>query len=173
MIQDLLDVKRMESGRLTIDARPEQPTSIVNDTIDMLRPLAAGSTIRLETNIEEFLPPVIADAARIQQVLSNLVGNAVKFTPRNGRITVCAERIESEVRFSVIDTGPGIPAEQLPHIFGRFWQAKSSDRRGIGLGLAIAKGIVEAHNGRIWVESTVGLGSTFYFTLPSAPEPPI
>jgi PAS domain S-box-containing protein len=173
MIQDLLDVKRMESGRLTIDARPEQPTNIVNDTIDMLRPLAAGSTIRLETDIEEFLPPVIADASRIQQVLSNLVGNAVKFTPRNGRITVCAERIESEVRFSVIDTGPGIPAEQLPHIFGRFWQARSSDRRGIGLGLAIAKGIVEAHNGRIWVESTVGLGSTFYFTLPSAPEPPI
>ncbi|MDQ3674887.1 MAG: ATP-binding protein, partial [Gemmatimonadota bacterium] len=73
-----------------------------------------------------------------------------------------------EVRFSVIDTGPGIPAEQLPHIFGRFWQAKASDRRGIGLGLAIAKGIVEAHHGRIWVESSVGLGSTFYFTLPVA-----
>jgi PAS domain S-box-containing protein len=173
MIQDLLDVKRMESGRLTIDSKPEQPGSIVNDTIDMLRPLAVGSSVRLDTNIEEFLPPVIADAARIQQVLSNLVGNAVKFTPREGRITVCAERFEGEIRFSVIDTGPGIPAEQLPHIFGRFWQAKTSDRRGIGLGLAIAKGIVEAHNGRIWVESHVGLGSTFYFTLPIAPEPPI
>jgi PAS domain S-box-containing protein len=170
MIQDLLDVKRMESGRLTIDARPEHPASLINDTIDMLRPLAAGSTIRLDTSIEEKLPPVIADAARIQQVLSNLVGNAVKFTPRNGRITVCAERADKEVRFSVIDTGPGIPAEQLPHIFGRFWQAKSSDRRGIGLGLAIAKGIVEAHSGRIWVESDVGLGSTFYFTLPAGSE---
>jgi signal transduction histidine kinase len=113
---------------------------------------------------------VLADAARIQQVLSNLVGNAVKFTPRSGRITVCAEHIDGEVRFGVIDTGPGIPAEQLPHIFGRFWQAKTSDRRGIGLGLAIAKGIVEAHNGRIWVESHVGLGSTFYFTLPAATE---
>jgi signal transduction histidine kinase len=76
------------------------------------------------------------------------------------------------VRFGVIDTGPGIPAEQLPHIFGRFWQAQTSDRRGIGLGLAIAKGIVEAHNGRIWVESHVGLGSTFYFTLPTATEKP-
>lgn len=168
MIQDLLDVKRMESGRLTIDTRPEPTSGLINDTIDMLRPLAAGSTIRLETSLEEDLPPVLADAARIQQVLSNLVGNAVKFTPRNGRITVCAERIDGEVRFGVIDTGTGIPPEQVPHIFGRFWQAKTSDRRGIGLGLAIAKGIVEAHNGRIWVESHVGLGSTFYFTLPSA-----
>ena len=170
MIQDLLDVKRMESGRLTIDARPEPPSALINDTIDMLRPLAAGSAIRLDTSIDESLPPVLADAARIQQVLSNLVGNAVKFTPRSGRITVCAERIDGEVRFGVIDTGPGIPPEQVPHIFGRFWQAKTSDRRGIGLGLAIAKGIVEAHNGRIWVESHVGLGSTFYFTLPSAAE---
>jgi signal transduction histidine kinase len=100
------------------------------------------------------------------------VGNAVKFTPRSGRITVCAEQLINEVRFGVIDTGPGIPAEQLPHIFGRFWQARSSDRRGIGLGLAIAKGIVEAHNGRIWVESHVGLGSTFYFTLPNATAQP-
>jgi signal transduction histidine kinase len=136
----------------------------------MLRPLAVGSTVRLDTSIEENLPLVYADAARIQQVLSNLVGNAVKFTPRDGRITVCAEQSEREVRFSVIDTGSGIPSEQLPHIFGRFWQARASDRRGIGLGLAIAKGIVEAHNGRIWVESHVGLGSTFYFTLPCATE---
>jgi PAS domain S-box-containing protein len=170
MIQDLLDVKRMESGRLTTDMKPEHPAVIINDTIDMLRPLAAGSTIRLDSSIEDNLPLVLADAARVQQVLSNLVGNAVKFTPRDGRITVCAERIDGEVRIGVIDTGPGIPAEQLPHIFGRFWQAKTSDRRGIGLGLAIAKGIVEAHNGRIWVESHVGLGSTFYFTLPAEPE---
>ena len=169
MIQDLLDVKRMESGQLTTDLKPELPATIINDTIDMLRPLAAGSTIMLEAHIEDDLPPVLADAARIQQVLSNLVGNAVKFTPRSGRITVCAEHIDREVRFGVIDTGPGIPAEQLPHIFGRFWQAKS-DHRGIGLGLAIAKGIVEAHNGRIWVESHLGLGSTFYFTLPTATD---
>ncbi|MFL5505001.1 MAG: PAS domain S-box protein [Gemmatimonadaceae bacterium] len=168
MIQDLLDVKRMESGRLTIELKPEEPGSLINDTVDMLRPLAAGTGIMLDTALDDDLPCVVADVARIQQVLSNLVGNAVKFTPRNGRITVSAERIDGEVRFGVIDTGPGIPAEQVPHIFGRFWQARASDRRGIGLGLAIAKGIVEAHNGRIWVESHVGLGSTFYFTLPSA-----
>ena len=168
MIQDLLDVKRLETGRLGIEPRSEPPAALIYDTLDMLRPLAASSTILLESNVAENLPPVLADAARIQQVLSNLVGNAVKFTPRQGRITVCADRIDGEVRFAVIDTGPGIPAEQLPHIFGRFWQARSTDRRGIGLGLAIAKGIVEAHRGRIWVESSVGLGSTFYFTLPVA-----
>jgi signal transduction histidine kinase len=134
----------------------------------MLRPLASGSSIVMEPNVADGLPQVVADGARIQQVLSNLVGNAVKFTPRQGRITVSAELLETEVRFAVIDTGPGIPPEQVPHIFGRFWQARSSDRRGIGLGLAIAKGIVEAHGGRIWVESQVGVGSIFYFTLPTA-----
>ena len=168
MIQDLLDVKRMESGQLWLDPRPEPVTGLIADTIEMLRPLAAGSSIRVESHVISDLPPVLADATRINQVLSNLVGNAVKFTPRDGLITISAERADGEVRFSVIDTGPGIPAEQLPHIFGRFWQARASDRRGIGLGLAIAKGIVEAHKGRIWVESSVGLGSTFYFTLPIA-----
>ena len=168
MIQDLLDVKRMEGGTLTMDLKPESADVLVNDTIEMLRPLASGSSIVMEANIADSLPQVIADGARIQQVLSNLVGNAVKFTPRQGRITVSADLLETEVRFAVIDTGPGIPPEQVPHIFGRFWQARSADRRGIGLGLAIAKGIVEAHRGRIWVESQVGLGSTFYFTLPTA-----
>lgn len=167
MIQDLLDVKRMESGHLTMDVKAESPDVLVNDTIDMLRPLASGNSIEMEPSVAANLPAVLADAARIQQVLSNLVGNAVKFTPRQGTITVAADLLDAEVRFAVTDSGPGIPPEQVPHIFGRFWQAKSSDRRGIGLGLAIAKGIVEAHHGRIWVESQVGLGSTFYFTLPS------
>jgi len=168
MIQDLLDVKRMESGRLGIEAQPESAASLVNDTIEMLRPIATGSTIVLESQVGENLLPVMADAARIQQVLSNLVGNAVKFTPRDGRVPVCAEPIDGGVRFAVKDNGPGIPPDQVPHIFGQFWQAMPSDRRGIGLGLAIAKGIVEAHGGMIWVESQVGSGSNFYFTLPSA-----
>jgi PAS domain S-box-containing protein len=168
MIQDLLDVRRMESGRLGIETQPESPASLVNDTVEMLLPLAKGSTITLDANVADDLLPVVADAARIQQVLSNLVGNAVKFTPRDGRVTVCAEQIDGGVKFGVIDTGPGIPPDQVPHIFGQFWQAMPSDRRGIGLGLAIAKGIVEAHGGMIWVESEVGVGSTFYFTLPSA-----
>jgi signal transduction histidine kinase len=98
-----------------------------------------------------------------------LVGNAIKFTPAGGRVVLGAGAIaEREVRFAVVDTGPGIPPEQLPHIFGQYWQASRADRRGIGLGLAIAKGLVEAHGGRIWVESQVGVGSNFYFTLPAA-----
>jgi PAS domain S-box-containing protein len=171
MIQDLLDVKRMEGGRLSIDPNAEEVEVLLNDTIEMLRPLATGSSIVLEADVTSNLPAVMADSARIQQVLSNLVGNAVKFTPRGGRITVAARALDSEVRFAVIDTGPGIAPEQFPHLFGRFWQATPSDRRGIGLGLAIAKGIVEAHSGRIWGESQVGSGSSFYLTLPaSGPE---
>jgi signal transduction histidine kinase len=103
-------------------------------------------------------------------VMSNLVGNAVKFTPPGGCITLHAKPADDEVRFTVADTGPGIAAEQLPHLFGRYWQGDRKDRRGIGLGLAIAKGIVEAHGGRIWVESTVGEGSHFHFTLQRAPD---
>src|SRR4051812_6039616 len=120
MIQDLLDVRRMESGRLGIDSQPEAPASLVNDTVEMLLPLAHGSSIALDARVAENLLPVVADAARIQQVLSNLVGNAVKFTPRDGRVTVSAEAIDGGVRFAVIDNGPGIPPDQVPHIFGRF-----------------------------------------------------
>jgi signal transduction histidine kinase len=99
------------------------------------------------------------------QVLSNLVGNAVKFTPAGGTITIRAEDAPGGVRFSVSDTGVGMTPEQLSKLFGQFWQANPADRRGIGLGLSIAKGIVEAHGGRIWVESQPGVGTTFHFTL--------
>jgi signal transduction histidine kinase len=109
---------------------------------------------------------VNADASRVLQVLSNLVGNAIKFTPAGGRIVVGAKRVGEKVLCSVTDTGPGIPTDKLPHIFDRFWQANHADRRGIGLGLAIAKGIVEAHGEQIWVVSEVGGGSTFLFALP-------
>ncbi len=99
-------------------------------------------------------------------MLGNIVGNAIKFTPQGGRIIVRGTALLGEVRVSVEDSGPGIPAEQLPHVFGQFCQGTRTDKRGIGLGFAIAKGIIEAHQGRIWVESTVGTGSSFYFTLP-------
>ncbi len=165
MIQDLLEVQRMEAGRLGIDPRAERITDIIGDTLEMLRSMAASNGVELVNESGGQLPMVVADAARIQQVLSNLVGNALKFTPSGGRITVRAEPIGEEVRVAVIDTGAGIEPDQLPHVFGRFWQATSGDRRGIGLGLAIAKGIVEEHGGRIWVESVPGKGSTFLFTL--------
>jgi PAS domain S-box-containing protein len=165
MIQDLLEVQRMEAGHLSIEPRVEDVAAIIGDTLEMLRAMATSNGVELVNESGRGLPLVLADAARIQQVLSNLVGNALKFTPSGGRITVRAERSGGEVRVAVIDTGSGIEPDQLPHIFGRFWQASSGDRRGIGLGLAIAKGIVEEHGGRIWVESTPGEGSRFFFTL--------
>jgi signal transduction histidine kinase len=142
--------------------------ALVTEAVEMLRPLAASSAIELTLEAAPELPHVSADPHRIQQVLSNLIGNAIKFTPRGGRITVSTEPVAGELRVAVSDTGPGIPAEQLPHIFGHFWQGAHTDRRGVGLGLSIAKGIVEAHGGRIWVESIVGEGSRFVFTLPVA-----
>ncbi|MEJ7811457.1 MAG: PAS domain S-box protein [Gemmatimonadaceae bacterium] len=169
LIQDLLDVRRMDEGRLTVDPHPEPVASVVGDAVEMLRPLAAASALTLEGELAADLPRVLVDPARVQQVFSNLLGNAIKFTPGGGHITLRAERASGEVRFAVTDTGPGIPTDQVPHIFGRFWQGNRGDRRGIGLGLAIAKGIVEAHGGRIWVESRLGEGSTFFFTVPAVP----
>jgi signal transduction histidine kinase len=166
LIQDLLDVKRIENGHLAVEPRPVAALTLLTEAVELLRSLAAASTLELLLDAPEELPQINADPLRIQQVLSNLIGNAIKFTPQGGHITLRGARIAEEVRVAVADSGPGIPAEQLPHIFGQFWQGRRSDRRGIGLGLVIAKGIVEAHNGRIWVESTVGEGSNFYFTLP-------
>ena len=168
LIQDLLDVKRIESGRLAVEPRPTSANAVVAEAVEMLRPLATGSSLRLCAEIPPELPRAQMDPPRVHQVLSNLVGNAIKFTPAGGTITIHADATDDEVRISVIDTGPGIAPEQLPHLFGRYWQANQRDRRGIGLGLAIAKGIVEAHSGRIWVASTPGEGSRFTFTLPRA-----
>jgi len=166
LIGDLLDMKRMENGRLAVEPKPVRAGVLLTEAAEMLRPLAAAEGIELTLDIPDELPVVAADANRLQQVLSNLIGNAIKFTPKGGRISLRGARTEKDVCIAISDTGPGIPAEQLPHIFGQFWQGKRADRRGIGLGLGIAKGIVEAHDGTIWVESMVGAGSTFYFTLP-------
>jgi signal transduction histidine kinase len=171
LVQDLLDVAKLEAGRVGIDAREIQVAPLVREAHEMLAPLAAEKSIRLDSAVSDVLPPVTADGGRVLQVLSNLVGNAVKFTPREGRIVIRADPAPGGVRFSVADTGPGIPQEQLGKLFGRFWQGNPADRRGIGLGLSIAKGIVDAHGGRIWVESRVGEGTTFYFTLGTALPP--
>jgi PAS domain S-box-containing protein len=166
LIEDLLDVRRIEGGQLGVEPRPVQVRALIDEALEALRPLAAASALELELELPSDLPRVLADPARIQQVLSNLVGNAIKFTPAGGRICISGWRVSGEVCLSVVDTGPGIPSDQLPHIFGRFWQGGRADRRGVGLGLAIAKGLVEAHGGRIWAESRVGHGSSFFFTLP-------
>ena len=166
LIQDLLDVKRIESGRLAVEPRPVPAARLLKEATEMLRGLAAARSLELVLDEAGELPMVKADAPRIHQVFSNLIGNAIKFTPQGGYIRLRGTRVNGEVQMGVSDTGPGIPAEEIPHLFGQFWQASRTDRRGIGLGLAIAKGIVEAHDGRIWVESTLGAGSSFYFTLP-------
>ena len=168
LIEDLLDVKRVEAGTLTVVPRPEPVSCLVEDAVAMLDPLAASAGLNTEWSVEPELPRALVDPQRIQQTLSNLVGNAIKFTPRGGTVAIRARRASDGVCFEVADSGPGIPPDELPHIFGRFWQGDRRDRRGIGLGLAIAKAIVEAHRGRIWVESRVGEGSRFYFTVPAA-----
>ena len=165
LIQDLLDVAKLEAGRVGIDARSVEVGPLIQEAHEMLTPLSEEKGISMYASVAEGLPAIIADSGRVLQVLSNLTGNAIKFTPAGGRIVLRAEPVPGGVRFSVTDTGQGIPPEQLTKIFGEFWQANPADRRGIGLGLAISKGIVEAHGGRIWVESRVGEGTTFHFTL--------
>jgi signal transduction histidine kinase len=167
-VQDLLDVQRTEGGGLAVDARPESLGAIVRESLEMLRPLGDAKGLELALEAPHELPRAMADPLRIQQVLSNLIGNAIKFTPRGGRITTRLDALDSQLQVAVVDTGPGIAPSELPHIFSPFWQRDRTDRRGLGLGLAIAKGLVEAHGGHIWVESRVNEGSTFYFTVPTA-----
>jgi PAS domain S-box-containing protein len=170
LIQDLLDIARIEGRRLSVDRVPIASEELIGEALDLLGPMAAEASLALEAEEMAHVPPVLADRERILQVFSNLIGNAIKFTPAGGRIRVAAERSDGEVHFSVTDTGLGFSPEQLGHLFDRYWQAKQTDRRGAGLGLSIAKGIVEVHGGRIWAESVPGAGSTFHFTLPVAPE---
>ena len=166
LIEDLLDVTRLEGGkRLPIERAPVDVKALLEETYEMFKPQAATSEITLQFHVDD-VPPVYADEHRIMQVLSNLIGNAMKFTPRGGMITFKAESRDSSVMITVADNGPGIPNENLGDIFNPYWQAKRTARLGAGLGLPIAKGIVESHGGRIWVQSEPGKGTKFSFTLP-------
>jgi signal transduction histidine kinase len=167
LINDLLEVVRLESGRLGLKLQDTQACDILMQAKELCEQNAAESAVTLEARVGDTGLRVRADAERVLQVLGNLVGNAVKFAGRGGHVTLGAAPAARQVVFSVADTGPGIPPEAVARLFDRFWQART-DRRGVGLGLTIARGIVEAHGGRIWVESRVGDGATFYFTLPAA-----
>jgi len=164
LIMDLLDVSSMEAGRFSVDPRPEDLGSLVTEARELFVALAAARQVELNAEVRGTDVTVHADHNRILQVLSNLIGNAIKFTPAGGRVSSLARREADAVLFSVSDTGSGIAAEHIPRIFDRFWH--SGKAGGSGLGLAIAQGIVQAHHGRIWVESG-GDGTTFHFTLPS------
>jgi PAS domain S-box-containing protein len=166
LIRDLLDVSAIEAGRLSIERRPVALASIVSTATGMVSGEIEQRSMVLEVNVPPDLPTVNVDDRRIVQVLTNLMGNAVKFTDPGGRIVVRATNTPSGVLVSVQDSGVGIDPEAQPRIFDRFWQVHSTPRRGSGLGLAIARGIVEAHGGRIWVESQPGCGSLFSFSLP-------
>jgi signal transduction histidine kinase len=172
LIEDLLDVTRLEGGKhLPIDPAPLDVESLFRETYELFRSQAATSEITLQYHVEG-VNSVHADRHRVLQVLSNLIGNAMKFTPSGGIITFRAEPRDSKaVQITIADSGPGIPKENLGDIFNPYWQAKRTARLGAGLGLPIAKGIVESHGGRIWVESEPGAGTKFVFTLPVAAPP--
>jgi signal transduction histidine kinase len=167
LIEDLLEVVRQESGHMKLDLEETAAVSLLAQTAEMFQTVAVEKGVLL--HVEECPPglAVMADAERIMQVLSNLVGNALKFVSPGGTVALKCEPRGDEMMFSVTDTGPGIADEDLDRLFEKFWQRRRTDKRGVGLGLAIARGIVDAHGGRIWAESRVGVGSTFYFTLPA------
>ncbi len=169
LIQDLLDVTRIESGGLALRRERESAERIVADAVEAQRTLTESSSLEVEVALGRDLPALWADRDRLLQVFENLLGNAVKFTGPGGRITVGAKAGDGEVEFRVADTGCGIAPTDVPRLFDRFWQAERPERRGAGLGLPIVKGIVERHGGRVWVESAPGRGSTFFFTIPTAP----
>ena len=168
LIANLLDFARIESGTFSVAPSPNSLSEVVNPAIDRIRTQAEAKCQSLDVDLTLTLPQVAVDAYRIDQVISNLVGNAIKFTPREGSIRVSAHYQDQQIVVSVADTGPGIPEEDLARIFDRFWRAEGVKEKGTGLGLAIAKGIVEAHGGTIWAESQLGHGSSFFFTLPLA-----
>jgi len=169
LVQELLDASSIESGGLTVGQEALEIEPLVTKAIQQAQPLAAQKSLRLEAHLADDLPPVLGDSDRIVQVIASLIINAVKFTPKAGSISVRADAVDGEARLSVTDSGPGIPDELRPLVFSRHVHAAVRPLgQGTGLSAFVAKGIVEAHGGRIWVESKVGEGSTFRFSLPVA-----
>jgi signal transduction histidine kinase len=166
LVGDLVDIASIHAGRLAVTAEVGDLSVLVREAVEIFLPQASAGHVALVTEIVPPSPLLAFDPARILQVLTNLLSNALKFTPVGGKVVVRVERIGPEMRFAVSDTGPGVPSDQLEAVFQRFFQVTKNDRRGVGLGLYISRAIVEGHGGRIWAENRVGGGSTFYFTLP-------
>jgi signal transduction histidine kinase len=169
LVRDMLEVSRLGSGRtLPIAPRCVDVTPVLREACEAQSGVAKAGGLLVECDVPDGLPAVQVDCDRVHQVVSNLVGNAMKFTPPGGRITVAARAEGDEVHVSVKDTGAGMSEADLEKIFEPYWQAQRTASLGAGLGLKIAKGIIEAHGGRIWAESALGEGTTFFFTLPVA-----
>jgi signal transduction histidine kinase len=166
LIRDLLDVSAIECGKLAVDPASVRPAEVLAEAVDAHMAPSAELGIGLSLECEEGLPEIAADFQRLLQILGNLLGNAMKFTPRGGHIIVGASRDAGQVLFRVSDTGQGIPPDHLPHIFNKSSQRRARPQEGVGLGLAICKAIVDAHGGRIWVDSGVAGGTTVWFTMP-------
>jgi protein-histidine pros-kinase len=168
LIRDLLDARQIDDGHFGIHTQSEDLTALVAEVVDSLQAVAAQKSIALTLDTDPEPAAASCDRERIYQVLNNLVGNSIKFTPDGGRIRVETRMTGGGLRIGVIDNGPGIPDDDLPYVFERHWQGKGNERRrGTGLGLYIVKAIVEAHGGRIWVESEPRSGAGFYFTVPA------
>lgn len=170
LIANILDVSRIESGSLQLQRRMEDPRAMMDEALENLRSLAEEKNIHMITRGSSKLGKIYCDHDRIMQVLMNLIGNSLKFTPKGGNIQLFVEEYEGMAQFAVQDSGPGIPPDQLPYVFNRYWQGDKDSSHGLGLGLAIAKGIVEAHGGRIWAEAVQPTGALLKFTLPLTKE---
>jgi len=171
-IDDILDIAKIKSGKMSFNLEVQDLNDLAEKVITLLSSVAQKKNINLVTDIPPEVREVMADEVRVNQVITNLVGNALKFTPENGTITIGAKRKDANFTLVYVrDTGPGIPQEDLGKIFDQFEQAQTArdvqGPKGTGLGLAIAEGIVKAHSGKIWVESELNVGTTFYFTLPA------
>lgn len=170
LVLDLQELPRAEAGQVSLDLRPVCPGDLVQAAVERLSPQFEDKGVRLDVQVAPSLPPVCADASRITQVLLNLLGNALQYTPSGGQVTLRGWTVASECYFSVQDSGIGVTPEQMPHIFERFYRADKSRSRaggGSGVGLTIAKHLITAHGGRLWATSAgAGCGSTFLFTLP-------
>jgi two-component system phosphate regulon sensor histidine kinase PhoR len=171
MVQELLELARIESGKAPLQLAAVSPCDLIASAVERLSLPAERAKLEVSVDCAPDLPVVLADQARMEQVIVNLLHNAIKFTPSGGKIRLSAQAWPGAVQFSVQDTGVGISAADLPRIFERFYKAdRARSGGGTGLGLAISRHLVEAHGGRIWAESQVGQGSTFYFTLPQEPQ---
>ncbi len=166
MISDILDMERIANGKLEIHPEKNQLASIIRYVMDSFSHMASVKRIEIQFIPDEKCGHIFCDRDRILQVLSNLLSNAVKFTPEQGAVLIKTEVTDNEVLISVCDTGPGIPSEKISTVFERYEQLKSKNRSGLGLGLFISKTLIEAHGGKIWVESKIGQGTQFYFTIP-------